>query len=52
MEHAVRLGSPDSPTTAHVSASSSIHATVSGSCQLRVTFHTVRGPRHRYPLVG
>ena len=33
IEYAVRDGSPERPTTAQVSRSSSIRATVSGSCQ-------------------
>ncbi len=33
IEYAVRAGSPDRPTTAHVRASSSIRSTVARSCQ-------------------
>ena len=33
MEYAVRAGLPDSPTTAHVSQSSSMNRIASASCQ-------------------
>ena len=37
MEYAVRLGSPESPTTAQVSQSSSMNLTHAGSCQSAMT---------------